>query len=152
MSDTDLSRLAHAIAQDIYNLADILRQHRVDPVFFNQHIRNHPRFKQLYLEAHTLWNDAGNANERTTLKAGVMVEEWLAEANRLFHDTNQPLSSKVELFKTMGKIAGLEKGKDDRQVAPGERVVVNINLSAAGAPPVTIDKVAPMLDVTPAQP
>lgn len=153
MSDTDLSRLAHEIARDIYPLEDILRQYQIDPVFFRDHVMNHERFKVFYVEAHALWNSASNAKERSALKASVMFEEWLPEANRLFHDQQQPMSSKNEMMKLIARVAGLDQiEKQQLGVAPGDRVVVNINLSAGGASqPITIDKVAPVLEVLPEQ-
>lgn len=152
MSDLDMSRLAQEIARDIYPLADILRQYQIEPIFFQEKILTNPRFKLLYVEAHTLWNSASNAQERSALKSAVLFEEWLAEANRLYHDTQQPMSSKVEMMKLLARVAKID-GSDKTQqgVAPGERVVVNINLSAAGQrEPIVIDKTA-TIDAVPQQ-
>lgn len=149
MSDTDMSRMAHEMARDIYPLEDILRQYSIDPAFFRDHIMTHERFRIYYVEAHTLWNSASNAKERSALKASVLFEEWLAESNRLFHDQTQPLSAKNELMKLIARVAGLDQpDKQQAGVAPGDRVVVNINLSAAGAPTVVIDKVAPLIEIS----
>jgi len=152
MNDADLSRLANELARDIYPLEEILRQYQIDPIFFRDYIMQHPRFRQFYVEAHAVWNAASNAQQRSALKAAVMFEEWLVESNRLYHDTNQPLSSKVELMKLLARVSGLDA--NDRKAAgvnPGERVVININLGAGGQrDPLVIDKVAPVtLDVLP---
>ena len=154
MSDSDMIRLAHEIARDLYPLEDVLRQFNVDPYFFRDHVAQNQRFRTVYAEAHAVWHSASNANERSALKSTVMYEEWLAEGNRLFHDQNQPLSAKVELLKLVARVGGLDtagKGQQGNGVAPGERVVVNINLSAANRPNITIDQVAPPLDVLPVQ-
>jgi hypothetical protein len=153
MNDTDLSRLAHEIARDIYPLEDILRQHNIDATYFRDHVMPHERFRVFYVEAHTLWNSASNAKERSALKSGVMFEEWLSEANRLFHDQTQPLSAKNELMKLIARVAGLDQpDKQQMGIAPGDRVVVNINLSAAGQrEPIVIDKTAATVEVLPTQ-
>lgn len=140
-TDLLLSRLAHELARDIYPLEDVLKQFNIDADYFNDHVIDHPRFKTLFLEALSVWRGATNAKERVGVKAALMVEEWMPEANRLFHDVQQPLSAKVEAMKLMAKLAGLGEAAD-KGVAAGERVVVNINLSAAGAPNIQIDKVA----------
>lgn len=143
MSDSDLSRIANEIARDIYPLDDVLRQFKIDAYFFRENILPHPRFRALYSEAYTAWHSANNSNERSVLKAGVLFEQWLEEANRLFHEQSQPLSSKVDMMKIVARVAGLDKDKVQQGVAPGDRVVVNINLSAAGRQePIVIDKTA----------
>jgi len=143
MSDSDLSRLANEIARDIYPLEDVLHQFKVDAHFFRDHILSHPRFRALYSEAYSAWHSASNSNERSVLKAGVLFEQWLEEANRLFHEQGQPMSAKNDMMKLIARVAGLDKDKVQQGVAPGDRVVVNINLSAAGRQePIIIDKTA----------
>ncbi len=152
MNDADLSRLANEIARDIYPLEDVLRQFKLDPHYVREHILPHPRFRALYSEAYATWRSATNSNERSIVKAGVLFEQWLEEANRLYHDPAQTLSSKVDMMKLIARVAGLDKDKVQQGVAPGDRVVVNINLSAAGQrDPIVIDKTAVVIEQSPAQ-
>lgn len=141
VNDLVLSRLAHELARDIHPLETVLQQFKIDPDYFGKHIIDHPLFRQKFVEATALWQGSSNAKERATVKAALLFEEWLEEANRLFHDTQQPMSSKIEAMKLLAKIGQLDQS-DSKGVAAGERVVVNINLGAAGAPNITIDKTA----------
>lgn len=144
ITDAALSRLAHECARDIYPLEDILRHYKLDPVYFNTYVLNHPRFKLFYAEAHSIWNSSANAKERSALKSIVILDEWLQEAGSLLHKADEPLMAKVKLAELISRLAGLDG--DKKQVAPGERVVVNINFGRAGGGVKTIDKVAPTLE------
>lgn len=141
VNDLVLSRLAHELARDLHPLEVVLQQFKIDVDYFGAHIVDHPLFKQKFVEGLALWQGSGNAKERVTTKAALLFEDWLEEANSLFHDRQQPMSSKIEAMKLLAKIGNLEQS-NDKGVAAGERVVVNINLSAANAPSITIDKTA----------
>lgn len=143
LDDVFLSRLAHEIARDIYPLGDVLRAHGLDEVTFQQKVINHPRFMMFYAEAHAMWNSSANAKERSALKAAVIFEEWLPEANRLLNAANEGIVGKVKLGEFIARVAGIDKEKG-ANVAPGDKVVVNINLSAAGGGVTTIEKEAPL--------
>lgn len=150
LDDTTLQRLAQELARDVYPLKDVLDRFGIDAIIFKTLVRPNPVFAQFFKEAHTMWHSSGNANERVQLKASSLFEDWLSEADRLFHDTTAPMAPKIELLKTVGRVAGLDREKTAGNVAPGERVLVQINLQAAGAQPITIDKIAPpVIDITP---
>lgn len=138
LDDTTLSRLAHEVARNMYPLDDVLKLYKIEPVVFNEMIKDHPRFMQYYAEAYTVWNSASNYRERVALKAGVMSDEFMQEANRLMHDPKEPMAPKVALFQMLNRISGIEKEKGTG-VQAGERVVLNINFGASG-PVVHFDK------------
>jgi hypothetical protein len=150
LDDVTLLRLANELARNIYPIEDTLSRFGLSVFVFQKFIRPNATFERYFREAHALWTASANATERIQVKAQVLFEEWMSEADRLFHAETQPLSGKVDLFKTVSRIAGLEQGKDGKTVQPGERVVVQINLGAAGQPaPIIIDKLAPpIIDVT----
>lgn len=143
IDETMLSRLAHECARDMYPLETILQTFRIDPAYFQTHIVKHPRFMLFYAEAHALWNSSLNSKERSALKAAVVFEEWIGQANALLHKSDEPLMGKVKLAEFLARVAGIDKDKSSA-TAPGDRVVVNINLSAAGGGTTTIDKAAPV--------
>ncbi len=148
LDDLTLQRLAQELARDVYSPRDVLARFGIEPEVFQKFIRTTPTFVRHFTEAHTMWHSAGNTSERVQLKAQAMFEEWLGEADRLFHDQNQPMSAKMELLKTVGRVGGLDRDKEKGHVAPGERVLVQINLQAAGqVSPVLIDKVASAVPV-----
>lgn len=142
MSDTDMLRLAAELARDLYSIGDVLSAHRLEPLFFKNHILPNPRFQQFYREAKALWASSANSPERATVKSSVLYEEWLQEADRLMHDPREPLSGKVKLMELMARVAKLDAGKDLKPTAPGERVQITINLGAAAKAPVIIDGIA----------
>jgi hypothetical protein len=137
-----LNRLAHECARDVYPLDTILKMFKLDEDYFHSHIMKHPRFMLFYAEAHSIWNSSANAKERSALKAAVIFEDWLAEADRLLHAKEEGLVGKVKLGEFLARVAGIDKDKS-AAVAPGERVVVNINLGAAGGGIKTIEKEVP---------
>lgn len=154
LDDTTITRIAGELAREMYTVEEVLGRFGMDAEIFRIRVRAHPAFERAYLEAKAVWHGTGNTRERVAAKAGMLFEDWLAEADALFHDKHQPLSSKVELLKQMSKVAGFEQGEKQAGVAPGDRVVVEINLSAgfqsgSSAQPiaVTIDKIAPTIDL-----
>lgn len=149
LDDTTITRLATELARDMYTVPEILARFDLDAEVFRERVRPHPTFTRAYREAHTLWHAASNTKERVQLKAQTVFEDWLSEADRLFHDQNQPLTGKVELLKTMSKVGGLDQSDKQSAIAPGDRVLVQINLSAGDNAPqtITIDKMAPVIDM-----
>lgn len=154
LDDTIVTRIAGELAREMYTVQEVLDRFSMDIDIFRDRVRCHPAFERAYLEAKTIWHGTGNTRERVALKAGMLFEDWLAEADSLFHDKHQPLSSKVELLKQMSKVAGFEQSDKQQSIAPGDRVVVEINLGAGVQPgsnaqpvAVTIDKIAPSIDL-----
>lgn len=152
LDDVFITRVATEMAREMYSIPEILERFNLDTEVFRTRVRQHPAFERAYLDAKALWG-SGSARERVAVKAGVLFEDWLNEANLLFHDRTQPLSSKVELLKQMAKVAGFEQSDKQSAIAPGDRVVVEINLGAGMQAPnmqpvaVTIDKIAPTIDL-----
>jgi hypothetical protein len=127
--DTVLLRLAREIAIDLFEIETILANNKITRNEFDR-IKEDPRFIRL-LESEVLaWNAAGNTQERTKLKAGALLEEFLPEANARLHDKSEPLSSKTELMKALARIAGMGNERGQVEGAAGERFTVTINLGA----------------------
>lgn len=140
-TDAALARLASELARNIYPARLVLQNHKVDPETFQNIVVKHPHFQKLYREAHALWNSSEGVSDRISTKSAVLIEQWLEEANRLFHDKDQPMSGKNEMFKILAKMAKVDGSERDGTGGDvGQRVIVNINLSSANAPPVIIDR------------
>lgn len=124
LRDTDIVKLAREVAIDHLDANAIQELFKLTPDEWLV-ISQSPRFQQL-LEAEILaWQSATNTSERTKLKAGAMVEQWLPEANSRLHDKNEILSSKVELAKLVANISGLNKPE---AVSSSNGFSVTINL------------------------
>jgi len=104
--DTTMRLVARNVAMDVYPLPKILEFCGVKVADFHQW-KTHPRFLA-YLKAETeAWNAAQNVNERTKLKAGIIMEEWMVEAYAELKNGKQPLHHRVELGKLITKLAGM---------------------------------------------
>lgn len=144
LDDVMLQRLAQELARELYTVPETLSRYNLDPSIFQERIRHNNSFIKHYQEAYAVWHGSTNTVERIRAKAQASFEDWLSEADRLFHDTQQPMTGKVELMKVVERVGGLSVSDKERPgVAPGDRVLVNINLGAAGAPQsIVIDKIA----------
>lgn len=127
-----LIRLARELAMEMRATDAILADYGVGTHEWESLSRS-PRFQSLLVTEMAQWNAAQSTHDRVRLKSAVLVEEYLVEANRRLHDINETLSSKVELFKTLARIANLGTGDGEGGSGGGFRVVINI----AGAPTVT---------------
>jgi hypothetical protein len=126
-NDSVLLKLAREIAMDIREIADILATYELDDAMW-QEIQGNWTFKQYLRGAIEEWNSATNTQERVKMKALSMVEEALPEFYTRMHDKGESLQHKTEVFKTITKLAGLERTANDP--GTGERLTVTINLGA----------------------
>lgn len=144
MDDTMLQRLANELARGLYEPEDVLRMYGLTPELFNERVKDNKSFMTFYAEAHAIWHASSNAKERVSAKAGVVFEQWLREANRLMHDPANPMAAKVELGKTLAKLANFEPVRE-AEAAAGNGVHVTINLDHARIHPQTI-KIEKVID------
>ena len=122
-------RIAREIAIDLYPIETILKNNQIDPDQFEK-IKADPRFLRLLDSEVSAWNAANNTLERTKLKAGALIEEFLPEANQRIHDPDETLTAKNELIKTLTRIAGMGLDRANIEGMGGEKFSVTINLGA----------------------
>lgn len=155
MDETMLQRLANELARGLYEPEDVLKMYNLTAELFNERVKDNMSFMTFYAEAHAIWHASSNAKERVSAKAGVVFEQWLREANRLMHDPANPMAAKVELGKTLAKLANFEPVRE-ADAGPSNGVHVTINLDHARIHPqtITIDKVidAQAVEVAPVLP
>jgi len=122
-------KLAREIATDLYDIETILNANQITAEQWEK-IKNDPTFQRILGAEVAAWNSAINTLERTKLKAGVMIEEWLPEAYARMSDSRENLTAKTELAKLVTRIAGM--GLNDAHVVggTGERITISINLGA----------------------
>lgn len=127
ISELTLLKLSREIAKNIQPLETILELHGVDAALWDR-VSKLPRFQALLQSQNELWNSASNTPERVKVKSLSFIEEVLPELYERAHDPREPLSSKVELVKTIGRFAGV--GAAENGGSAGEKLSVTINLGA----------------------
>lgn len=145
ISDQLLIKLAREIAMGIRNLDSILEYAGVGQDLWET-IQANTRFQQLLQSMTDEWNGVLNTHERVKLKSSAIIEEWLPEAFVRLHDRGEILSQKVELAKTITRLAGM--GLDRASVEGGsERFSLVINIGDGVEHKVSVER--PTIDVTP---
>lgn len=127
VSELTLLKLSREIARNIHDIETILERFGIDPELW-EHISKLPRFVDFLQSESEAWNGAANTSERVKIKSLSFVEELLPEMYARAHDPREPLSSKVELLKTIGKFGGV--GVSSFEGAIGEKLSVTINMGA----------------------
>jgi hypothetical protein len=122
-----LIKLAREIAFDHHDIETILKTYQIDLETWDE-IKGNASFRKLLEAEIVAWQSATNTNERTSLKAAALVEEWLPEANSILHDRNAPLSGKVELGKLLARIAGMGLTGAGVEGGGAEKFSITINL------------------------
>lgn len=134
--DTQLRKVARELAQGIYDLDTILKNNDVTPAMFHRY-KEHPRFLDYLKQEREAWTAANNVGERTKLKAGIIIEEFMVNAHVELSDKKTPLNQRVELAKFLGRVAGMGEGVRPGGGPGGGGFQLNINI-APGAPPVVV--------------
>lgn len=138
-----LLSLAREFAMDQFGREQILQMHGIGETEAHRYL-DHPRFAQYLTEATAIWNSGANTEERTKAKYASMVEEIADSLWVELNDRTQPLAARNDLLKTVARIAGMGEKQVGPTVAPGDRVVVNINMGedyklVRESPMITID-------------
>lgn len=123
--DTTYLQIAREIAIDLHDIETILKNHKIDQNAWER-IRSDPRFLRLLDSEVQAWQSASNTSERTKLKAGSLIEEFLPEANARLHDRTESLAAKTELLKTLARVAGMGERASEGPVGGGFSVTINL--------------------------
>lgn len=127
ISELTLLKLSREIAKDIHPIETILERFGISLELWDE-ITKLPRFASFLQSEKEAWDGASNTPERVKIKSLSFVEELLPEMYERAHDPREPLSSKVELLKTIGRFGGV--GASEGGGAVGEKLSVTINLGA----------------------
>jgi len=127
VSELTLLKLSREIARNIHPLEQILERFGISPELWDV-IRRNPRFIDFVRSETEAWESAASTDQRVRVKSLSMIEEALPEMYERMHDPREPLSSKVELFKTIGRFGGIGAGSIDG--VGGDKLSVTINLGA----------------------
>lgn len=128
----------------IYELDTILKTQEVDKYAFMKW-KDHPRFIEYLRQETDAWNAAANVGERTKLKAGIIMEEFMTGAFTELHDKKTPLNQRVELAKLLAKLAGMGEPRVAAGGAGGGGFNLQINI-APGVAPVVVQQQVPTIE------
>lgn len=126
-NDNSVLRLAREIAMDMRPLEDVLAAQGISPASWES-ISKTAKFQDYLLQFANEWNSAINTAERVKLKSLAFIEESLPEFYARAHCPKETLNAKVEVLKTVSRLAGL--GGPVEGSISGERLSVTINLGA----------------------
>lgn len=90
--------------------------------------KENPQFLAYLKQFKEEWHSAINTQERTKIKAGLVMEEFMEEAYRNLHNVKQPLNHRVELGKLVAKIAGMGEPKINGANGGGPAFSLSINI------------------------
>lgn len=127
LKDVTFLKIAREIAMDINPLEKILETHGVSQEEWLR-IQDNMQFQEYLRGSIQEWNSAVNTSERVKLKSMAFVEEALPEFYARAHDPKEALPAKVEVLKTVARLAGFGNNVDGS--VSGERLSVTINLGS----------------------
>lgn len=153
LDDTFFSRLAYELACSLYTPEQVFTQFGISSQFFADHICNHPAFIAYYAEARQVWYSTDNSLQRFTKKAGIVLEEFLPELNRILHDPHAPASAKATFAQWLSKVAGADN-VHNAQRGPSDSGAPTVTINITGGPAITLNPGAdpnPPVEVLPTQ-
>ena len=110
---TEFATLAREIAQDIFEIEDILRIHHLTDEQWLK-IQGHPRFIKILGDMQRDWNSAANTAERIKIKAQTGLESQLEVFIADMGDGSIPLSQRTEAARLLARLGELDgQGKFD---------------------------------------
>lgn len=144
--DTTMRKAARAFAMDIYTRPQVLESLGITDWQFRVW-ENHPAFLKYLKQEQDAWRGAGNVAERTKLKAGIIMEEFMEQAYAELHDKKTPLNQRTELLKVITKVAGMEGNSARPGTAGVSGFSLQINIGPGKSEQITINaKPVPVLE------
>lgn len=130
----DLNGLAEELGAAIRPAVDIWNDYGIHTREAAARILGTPAFQQMYTEAKSRWESRANARTRIKAKAMVAIEQGLPELYEGACNPKQPLNHRVEVFKMLSKLAGIDAEVAAAQGAVGHGLSITIDLSSDGNP------------------
>lgn len=136
--DNLMRRVAREIAMDLYPLDQILENCEVRGIEFDRW-KDNPQFLKYLKAFKEEWHSALNTHERTKIKAGIVMEDFMEEAYRDLHNKKMALNHRVELGKLVAKIAGMGEPKFNTAGGSGPAFSLSINIGSNDRVTITPD-------------
>ena len=123
-----IRHLAREVAIDLYPIETILERSNITPALWDA-ISTTSYFKKTLDEEVRVWGSTQKTHDRVRMKYLVMVEEAAPELYKEMTNSALPLSARVELLKTVSRIANVDAQAVDS--SSGARVSITINMGDA---------------------
>lgn len=130
----DMAKLAREVAQDIFDVDQIVRLHQLDDLQWAK-IQAHPTFQKMLGQMTLEWNAAGNTRERIKIKAQTGLEATLEVFIRDACDASIPLAQRVEAGKFLARLGELDNQGGAQLGTP---INISIVTSVNNAPTVAV--------------
>lgn len=127
--EIDIVKLAREIAMDLRPLDQILEHHKVSLEAFEK-LKRQPYFSRVLSAEVEAWQSAVNTGERVRLKSQAMMEEFLPDLYKRMIAPKEDLLKVVKGAELVAKLADLGESKNGSN--PGDKVVIHIDMGAAG--------------------
>jgi hypothetical protein len=120
---------------------------------FEQHVQSNEFFKKCFIASLEEWNSVKSIEQRIQYKSRAIIEDSLPKLGADITDDNEALPARVQAATFIAKMGGM--GDDRREIAPGEKFTITINLGAdtvqtfdktTGHPKVIDLEAAPLLE------
>jgi hypothetical protein len=123
-----MAALARELVTKIRNPILTYTEFGITEAQFKQHIQNNPFFKRVFEASALEWESVRSVNERISLKSRAILEDSLPSLGADITDAQHALPARVQAATLVAKLGGM--GEDRREIAPGEKFTITINLGA----------------------
>ena len=125
----DFATLAREIAQDIFEIEDILRMHRLSDEEWAK-IQTHPKFIAILADMQRDWNSAANTKERIKVKAQTGLESQLETFIADVGDPMIPLAQRTEAGRFLARLGEVD-GQQKTTFGLDDKFSITINIGTA---------------------
>jgi hypothetical protein len=144
LEEPKLRQLAVELAKDIVEPLDVLKA--VGITVEEYEVIKHTRaFKAMHNAALAEWHSAGNTQKRVKFKSAGLIEEVLGVFYQDIKNRDEPLSSRVELLKTIARFGGI--GNPDPVTPGGNGQFFKLEIHLAGhKEPIVVGSRGPVIE------
>ena len=133
LEEQKLRQLAVELVKEIAPPLDVLKALGITPDEYEV-IKTTRAFKAMYNSAMAEWHGASNAQKRVKFKSAGLIEEVLPVFYQDIKNRDEPLSSRVELLKTIARFGGIGNPEPLPPGGNGQFFKLEIHLSGRQEP------------------
>jgi hypothetical protein len=128
LSASQMAALARELVTNIRDPILTYTEFGINEAQFKQHVKTNEFFKRVYESSVIEWESVKSVDQRISLKSRAILEDSLPVLGADITDAAHALPARVQAATLIAKLGGI--GEDRREIAPGERFTITINLGA----------------------